>query len=46
MLLSQRKRARENLRADILKTVADICLGVLGVVAVLLAFGILWVTTP
>ena len=46
MLPSQRKRARENLRADILKTVADICIGVLSVGAVLLAFGILWVTTP
>jgi hypothetical protein len=46
MLPPQRKRARENLRADILATLADICLGILGLVAVLLAFGILWVTTP
>lgn len=46
MLPSQRKRARENLRADILKTVADICLGVLGVVWVLTAFLFIWIATP
>lgn len=46
MLPSQRKKARENLRADILKTIADLALGLMGVVWVLLAFFFIWVATP
>jgi hypothetical protein len=46
MLPSQIQRRRARLRQDILRTIADLALGLMGVVAVMLAFYIIWVVTP
>jgi hypothetical protein len=46
MLPRQIQRRRARLRQDILRTAADVMLGLLGVVAVLLAFLVLWTVTP
>ena len=46
MLPSQIQRRRARLRQDILRTAADLALGLMGVLAVLLAFYCLWVVTP
>ena len=46
MLPSQIERRKARLRQDILRTAADLALGLMGVFAVLLAFYCLWVVTP